>query len=105
MLLDEAAGRIVLEAMLRQGLPAVLVWTEGTAIANGRVTLLVGARDADVPAIYATVTSLASVTAQADRALLSLSDPTDLHLGRPTVPLPRELGMYVLRISRFEQIW
>lgn len=105
LLLDAAAGRSVLDAMFARGLPAVLVWTERTALTDGRVTLLVGARDQDVASVCATVAALAAVTDRAGDALMPLSEPTDLHLGRPSPPAAADLALYVLRVSRFEQMW
>ena len=105
LLLDAPAGKTVLEAMLARGLPAVLVWTERTALTDGRVTLLVGARDEDVPSVCAAAAAIAAVTDRPGGALMPLSEPTDLHIGRPSPAAAGDLGLYVLRVSRFEQMW
>ena len=104
-LIDSVVGQRVLDAMLAQGLPAVLVWSDGGAFGGGRATLLVGAHDADVGDVCASIAKMGAVTPTASQTLLPLTDPTDLHVGRPPLPGISESGLYVLRVSRFEQIW
>lgn len=103
--IDSAAGKRALDVMRSRGLPAVLVWSEATAWSGGQATLLVGAHDRDVGDVCATLASLAAVTEPSAQTLLPLSDPTDLHVGRPPLPALSLSGLYVLRVSRFEQIW
>lgn len=104
-MVDSAAGRLVLETMLAQGLPAVLVWTDAGVLTGGRATLLVGAHDHDVADVCAALAAMGAVTQATAQTLMPLTDPTDLHVGRPALPGISESGLYVLRVSRFEQIW
>ncbi|MEJ7801147.1 MAG: cyclic-di-AMP receptor [Ilumatobacter sp.] len=104
-LVDAAAGQRVLETMLAQGLPAVLVWTDAGILTGGRATLMIGAHDHDVADVCASLVALGAVTSATTQTLLPLTDPTDLHVGRPPLPGISEFGLYVLRVSRFEQIW
>ena len=104
-LVDAAAGRRVLDTMVDLGLPAVLVWTDAGPLTGGRATLLIGAHDRDVADVCASLVAMGAVTQAATQTLLPLTDPTDLHVGRPPLPGVSESGLYVLRVSRFEQIW
>ncbi len=104
-LVDSGAGRQMLDAMLGQGLPAVLIWSDAGAFTGGRATLLVGVHDHDAADICAALTAMSAVTEPAAQTLLPLIDPTDLHVGRTPPPAISESGLYVLRVSRFEQIW
>ena len=103
--IDSGAGRRALDTMLSQGLPAVLIWSDVGAWSGGRVTLLVGAHDSDVGDVCASLAAMAAVTEPTTHTLLPLSDPTDLHVGRPPIPGISDSGLFVLRVSRFEQIW
>ncbi len=104
-LIDSAAGQRALDTMLAQGLPAVLIWSDAVAWSGGRATLLVGAHDQDVADVCASLSTMAAVTEPTAQTLMPLSDPTDLHVGRPPLPGISEFGLYILRVSRFEQIW
>ena len=104
-LIGSRAGERALNAMLAQGLPATVIWSEATAWAGGQATLLVGAHDRDVADVCAMLASIASVPEVTAHTLLPLSDPTDLHVGRSPLPGVSSSGLYVLRVSRFEQIW
>ena len=104
-LVDAAVGRRVLETVLSQGLPAVLVWTDGGTLTEGRATLLIGVHDHDVADVCASLVAMGAVTQTTTQTLLPLTDPTDLHVGRPPLPGFSDSGLYVLRVSRFEQIW
>ena len=104
-LIDSAAGRRALDAMHAQGLPAVLIWSEAKAWDGGSATLLVGAHDRDLGDVCAALASFAAVTEPPAQTLLPLSDPTDLHVGRSPIPGISTSGLYILRVSRFEQIW
>lgn len=104
-LIDSKAGERALDVMLTQGLPAVVIWSEATAWAGGQATLLVGAHDRDVSDVCTALASIASVPESMAQTLLPLSDPTDLHVGRSPLPSVSGSSLYVLRVSRFEQIW
>ncbi len=104
-LVDSDAGERLLETMLAQGLPAVLVWSDGGALTGGRATLLIGVHDQDVADICASIATMGAVTQATTQTLLPLTDPTDLHIGRPPLPGIGESAIYVMRVSRFEQIW
>lgn len=102
---DTGAGERVLTAMRNQGLPAVLVWSEAGPISGGQATLLIGAHDHDAADVCAAVASMTAVTQPKSQSLLPLTDPSDLHLGRQPLPGLSQTALFVLRVSRFEQIW
>lgn len=104
-LVESSVGRRALDEMLARGLPAVLIWTDAGVLTGGRATLLIGVRDQDVADACASLAAMGAATDPTAHTLLPLSDPTDLHVGRSSLPGISESGLFILRVTRFEQFW